>query len=665
MDDERLGSDVAFLEAVLTNPASSVAVRRGASDRLVRDRSPEAMQAVERALRAKDAAVVSSAVDALDRAEAHAPALADALVAVIASDVAIDRGAAARVLAASDTRATELLAAAANASPTVSARVGAIKALGELRTRQAAGRLVAMLDEKNQSPEILQAACLALDLATGAGHGTDPSAWRNWWADSSRVAMETGALSQDSQLRARAEAAERAAADERGRSERLAGRLVEIYGQLFLYLTQRDRFERSVDLLSDSLAEVRTFGVAQIERMLRNGERADDTIYRAVMVLLDDPVPALRVRGVRLLDDLAAPDLALRISERLPNERDPDVTAAYLTALANRPSNEAFSATLPLVRDPVYGEAASRVLNRLIDTGVMPLAAFEKVLPSLREVVAARPNGAAAQLLALTGDDTDLQKVTALLDATDPAVRRGAAEGLRRRGVRRPIFDRASDPAIYSQFIAALADEPTSAAGLERLAASLPPADMVSEWNAMLVRMLRELPLADLLSADRLLEPIAACEAKTRLVGLTRLAGASRAGLPRSDLESGLRRFVDLSIADSRGDEAITFLIGLNPQSGEATRDALFRAYALNGNFREAAGLDAGAGSWLGLLASVITDAMLARPIADEIALRFAVDSPRPQFTKSEQETFDRLRRSLPATPAAATAPPDGASGNL
>lgn len=645
--DGRLTSDASFYEAVLNNPTSDSAVRRAAAERLVRDRSPEATQAVERVLRGKNSDTLAAVVEALDRAEVRVPTLADALVAAIASDLRLDRAAAARVLALSDARAIELLWNVADRGE-LPQRIGAIGGLGELRTRDAAARLVALLDDtRRESAEVVQAACAALDRCTGAKIGADPARWRVWWEDSAHVQVETGA---DTALRARVEAAERAVAEARRRGDRLAERLVEVYGQLFLHLTQNERMQLCADLLSDSLPEVRTFAVAQIERLLRNGERADDATRRAMTVLLDDPVPSLRAHGVRLLDDLAAPELATRIAERLSRERDPDVGAAYLAALANRPAVEAFAPTLPLVTDPVLGEAACRVLNRLQDAKLLPPDAPTRLIVTLRETLGTRPNGAAVQLLATIGDDTDLQRVTAMLDSNDPAVRRGAAEGLRRRGVRRPLLERSKDPAIYGPLVAALAEEPKTLATLDQIIAAAPPPDLASEWNAAVARLLRDLPVADLPAADLALERASACEARVRIAGLTRFASSALGGLRRADVEAGLRRYVDLLIANEHSREVFDLLESLQPKAGEPTHDALFRAYALSGEFRRAAEIDASASAWLTLLESVISDPARARPIADEIALRFQQASSATTMTQAERERFDRLCRGLPAT---------------
>jgi hypothetical protein len=455
-------------------------------------------------------------------------------------------------------------------------------------------------------------------------------------------------------LASRVEAAERSLADERRRADRLGERLVNVYGQLFLSLTQKERLVRAADLLDDELAAVRTFAVGQIERLLRNGESADDATRRAAVVLLDDPVPALRVRGVRLLDDLGADDLPTRIVERLPRERDPEVAAAELAALANRPTAAAFNAVLPLVRDAALGDGAFRVLNRLVEKGLAPSEWKATVLPAVREVVAARPGGAAVQLLAVAGDDNDLQRVTALLDSGDASVRRGAAEGLRRRGVRRPLLERSGDSAIYGPLLVAMAEDAKTIETVRSFASVPPPPDMLVEWNSAVTKVLREVPPADLVDSDVLLADVAACEPATRLAGLSRLVSVSRAALPTEVAQRGLDRYVDLMSRSGRGGEAADELERLQPKPDEPAFSALFRLRVLAGDFQAASVMRSEPGPWLQVLASVIGDPPLARPIADEIALRFG-----GRLIGEDKATFERLRRSLPAIPASASAPLD------
>lgn len=650
-NEGRLSSDASFYEAVLVHPASDAAVRRAAAERLIRDRSPEAMQALERVLRSRAGETIGAVVDALDAAGAKVPSLVDALLDAIASDRTLDRGAAARVLASSDGRSAELLAAAAQRGE-IPARTGAITGLGELRTREAAARLVALLDaDRNEPAPIVQTVCAALVRCTGVQLGADPAAWLAWWETEARTPVDSGV---DDALRARVEAAERAVAEEHRRADRLATRLTDVYTQLFLRLTQKERMARSGELLTDSLPEVRSFAVAQIERLLRNGERADDATLQAITVLLDDPLPALRARGVRLLDDLGSQDLAARVAERLPRERDPAVGAAYLAALANHPAAEAFGPLSALVADAVLGEAACRALAASADAGLLP-ADRARLLPVLRETLGTRPNGPAAQLLAALGDDADIARVTTLLDASEPSVRRGAAEGLRQRGLRRPLLERSRDPAIFVPLMASLADEPRTLATLDMMIAATPPADaaaeLVAEWNGAVARLLRDLPIADLPAADQVLERVAACEQRTRLAGLLRFATSALGGMRRADVELGLRRYVDLMVALDRARDAVDLLESLQPKPGEPARDALFRVHVLSGEFLEAGEIDLSPTAWINVLESVIADPARARPIADEIALRFD-RSGGGAMTPTERERFDRLRRSLPSPSA-------------
>ncbi|MDZ4830498.1 MAG: hypothetical protein SGJ09_09925 [Phycisphaerae bacterium] len=652
---ERLAGDVAFLDAVLSDVSAGSALRRAAAERLARDGSPEASRALERALGAGGTPRALS-IEALDRATAVPAALTAALAeAAIALAVEGDRDgslAATRALARSGEGAAAAVARIAfDMAESRARRIGAIGVLGELRDRTAAEFLLKLLDESRaEASDLMAVACTALDRCAGLAIGNDPVAWRRWGSESADASKID-----DAQIRAmseRAADAERALATERGRGQQLEARVVEAYQQLFLRLTQSERLVRSADLLDDELLALRTFGIAQIERMLRNGERADDATRRQALVLLDDVVPALRVRGARLLDDLGVTDLPMRLAERLPKEKDPLVAAAYLSVLANRPEPATFPTLLALVKDPALGEYACRVIAILAAQRRLPLEWESQVLTPLRDVVAARPNAAAAQLLAMAGDEVDLARVSMLLDGPDASVRRGAAEGLRRRGVRRPLLERSSDPAIYGPVVAALADEPKTLDTVRALVAVPPPPDMTPDWNASAARLLRELPATDLVAADKLLAGVTGCERRTRAEGLARIVGGARAGIVKADVEEGLTRFVDLLIADGRGQDAIATLEESAPKPGDPTFDALFRAQALTGNFREAARLVPLPRRWIELLTAVVREPSAARPLADEISLRFGAS-----LSADERAAFDKSRRELPASPATVTVP--------
>lgn len=661
-------NDVGFLEAVLSDLSLPDLVRRGAADRLVRLRTPDAQRALERALRA-GGPQRSASLDAIDQAVNGQPgepdftlspeltsALVDAAIAAPLDESSSLRSAAARVLARGTRDAASRLAAVAqDPSATAAARRGAIATLGEMRTRDAAGRLIELLAaERREDRDTIAEVCKALTRSTGADVEPTAEAWIAWWEEAGRQGQM--AESQLQAMSAAAAKAEQALADERRRAQRLETRLVETYTQLFLRLNQQERLQRSATLLGDELPAVREFAVAQLERMLRNGERVDDATRAAALVVLDDSMPALRVRGARLLADLDVPDLAMRLAERLPREGEPTVAAAYLSVLAAKPEAKTFPTLVGLLRDPQLNEAACRAIIALADARRLPADWQASVVPTLRETVAARPNASSVQLLTMAGDEADAQRAIALLDDPNAGVRRGAAEGLRRRGMRRPVIERSNDTALYAPYIAALGDEPKTLETLRLLASAPPPTTMIPDWNASVVKVLRELPLADIPTADRLLEPIAGCERRTRLEGLSRIVAGARTSASQATLDEGLPRWVDLLIADGRGYQAVDQIESLSPDAS-ASKDAplveaLFRATALSGDFRAAAEVAPQPGRWLALLSSIVRSPTAARPLADEISLRFG-----GQLTTEERATLERLRRELPSAAGTAEVP--------
>lgn len=645
--DDRIGSDVAFFELVLMSPGVAPAVRQAAANRLVRNGTGEALQAVERALRSSDLHVGSAALAAVDRSGIRLPRLAEALAGLATSPGAIDRGAAARALAAADPRASERIAAVAtDVAAAIPRRVAAIETLAELSGRDAQAALIALLAEgRVESAEIQSAAIAALERSTGERRGSQPAAWRLWWSGTQTLPSE-GELAE---ARERARIATTALSEERRLSATLSERLIDVYAQLFNRLTPSAQFERAGQLLSDTLLPVQTFAVGQIERLLRNGERPTDATLVAATVLLDDRVPALRARAARLLDDMGLADLPKRLVERVPNEKDPDVLAAYLAVLVNRPDAATFEVVAPLVRHPTLSEEAARVLSRALDRNAAPEGWQAAMLPILREAVETRPNGKVVQLLAAGGEPKDLERVMVLLDSGDPAIRRGAAEGLRRRGLRDPLLARAADPAIYVPLVAAIAEGGRDIEVVRTLALHPPPPDARREWNAAIESVIKEIPVTSLLEADEILAGIPASEPATRLVGLARCLRASRGDeMDRVEVREGLERYVDLAIGSGRARDALTAIAALSPDPDEPLFDALFRARLLSGDFDGGMRLKPAPKAWIDLLQDVIDDPTSARPLAKAISERFGAS-----LEGDDAAAFAELQRALPAEPGA------------
>jgi hypothetical protein len=650
------GDDREFLEAILGNATNPRAVRVGAAERLLREGSDRALGAIERSLASGDAALVGIVAEAIDRTDLLPPRLVGGLVATLAVLGDAEAASVGRVLAATDPTHQERIATLAlDAAAAPAVRRGPIVALGEFHDRSAQGRLMTLLEvDRKEPPEVIAAAVLALSRSTGLGLGTEPGRWRDWWIGSrdGDASAEFAAVVRS--LTARLDEAERSAADERRRSDRLSERLVGTMREWLATLPVRERFDRCASLLKDEWPPLRTLGLREAERLLRNGERPTDAVVAAARGLLDDPDPSLRSRGARLLRDLRIDDLDARLAERLAAERDATVVASWLAILEERPNPAAFAPALARIGDASLEEPAAALLCRLVERRMTPPEWEAAVRGPLRPVVARRARQHTAKLLALAGDESDLASVQLLLDATDPAVRTGAAEGLLVRGVRRPLLERADDPAIYPSVIAALAEGEATPVTLAALVAKPPPEASRAAWNAAIASLLRRLAIDDLLEADRLLEPLSAVDARTRIVGLERIALNARSALTPVEATDGLRRLVEVQLAAGRIGDAIAFLEGLKAVRGEPLHEALFRAEALAGNYADAAILEPDAGPWIALAEDLAARGLaVAGPLAEQALARFGSTLPA-----ARREELERIRGRFLTDGTAGTATP-------
>jgi len=643
-------SDRDFHAAVLANTANSRAVRLGAAERLLRDGGDRAFAAIEAILATGDPAELALVGEALDRANLVPPRLVPAIVASLVRAGDAEAATLGRVLAEADASTQDRIAALAldGTLPAVQRR-GPILALGEFHDRAVQARLMELLSvDRKETPDILAATVLALSRSTGLGLGNEPAPWRIWWTSASARDTSEQMRGTIRALTARLEEAERNASEERRRAEQLSERLVSAMREWFMTLPVRERFERCAALLKDEVFALRLLGLREVERLLRNGERPTESVRQAARGLLADREAVLRSRGARLLRDLGIDDLDALLAERLAAEPDPVVIASYLAILEEVPNAAAFGPALRLVGDPALEEAAAAVLCRLHERKLMPPEWEASVRGPLRPVVARRAREFTAKLLAYAGEESDLADVQLLLDATDPAVRKGAAEGLRARGIRRPLLERADDPAVYPSAIAALAEGEPTLATVQALAGRPPTEAQRVEWNAAVASVLRRLVVADLVDADRLLEPIAATDARTRLAGLERVVLNARTAFPRPKADEGLRRYVELQQANGRSGDAIAFLESLKPLPGGPLFEAAFRAELLAGAYADAADRIGDPEAWIRIASELAARNLpAAGPLAEEILARFGAGLP-----SERRAAVEEIRRRFAPTAA-------------
>ncbi len=616
--------DLQWYRAIIQNPSNTAAVRQGAAERLAARGSADALRILEESLRSGDAGQVEAVASAFDDEGRTRPSLLDPLlVALQRSPRSLHPKLARLILREGDSALGPLLSVARDNGRPPAERLGAIYALSLWRSRDPVPELVTLLDERRREPaDVLRETCEALERATGQRLGPSADAWRAWWearrADPTRHVTIASLQEQAGQLQKRLD-------QESERGTRLASRLQQTYLDLFAALPAAERSERLVTLVEDELPDVRGLALSLVDRMLRNGERPSEALVQRVQGRLKDPNPALRVRAMRLLDDLSFPQLAERVAETLPAESDPTAADAALKLLASRPTPTAFGPAAARLQEPALAESAALVINRLSDAAMVPAGWESRVVDPARRAVRERPTPELARLLALSGNDADRDAVAKLLESRDDALRVGAAEGLRRSGLRRPLLERAaSDPLVYPVALAALADQPASPALVAALLALPPSPGQEKGWNESAARVLNALGARDILAVDESLAAPAWVDWRIRTDAMqVALADPSLSAEPALQTEL-LLRLADALIANGDARTAVTVLGGAKVGPGSPLRSRLFKAAVMGGEFDLAWQVETAPDAWLDLLKEMTTrDPAAARLLADDIGIRF------------------------------------------
>jgi hypothetical protein len=638
--------DVEWLKAILLNSANPADVRRGAAERLLAKQSPAALDALREALQG-DAGLLPPVLSAIESVDDPPAVLLGPIVRSLTTapkELWLPLARAAAKYGQDEQGLNEIARLATDSRRPVAERLGPITALSTFHNLESARTLMQLLDVEASEPrEITAAAMDALERMTGMPYGADGDAWRIWWRQAKDLpfdewlrGMVRSLTSQNSTLQKEAEGL-------RAESNKQGARLAELYGEIFLTLPASARIERLPRLLTDDVAAVRLFALTQVDRMLRNGERPPEAFQQRVLERLADASPLVRIRAAKLLDDLGYADTADVIANAMLTEKDPEVQAAYLTVLANRPSAESMDTIFRGLRDPLLAETAATAAERLFLAEHVP----DDMMDALREAAREAASGGGGQgvwrLLTIAGADEDVALAVAQLDAEDDAVRAGVAAGLRSRGMLEPLLEHAQDDAVYPSLVEALADGPADIDRFRRLAGVPPAPAQRAMWAGAVERLAAGLGLADLRAADDFLQASEAADARLRLDVLERV-GDLATNNGDADVVELQRRLLALWIEAAETRRIAELLDRVGPMAtGPEWQSLRFRGALMTGRFSQAAGVKNDARAWLDELAWLAQrDVRSAIALQEEIGRRFAADLTGP--IKAE---FDALKEGL------------------
>lgn len=375
-------------------------------------------------------------------------------------------------------------------------RIAAIRLLPRFGSREAATRLVVLLNDPNQA--LHAPARQSLRELTGLGDSWDDGAWTAWGAESetwSDRAWNTALLAHQA-ARARS-LAER----QRGLSEEL----VSLYRRLHVELDAPGRTVLLAELIRDERSGVRDLGFDLAGRDLSARTQLGPEVASAAAARLTHPDPVTRARAATLVSRLVPPDAMLTLTRALQAETNPQAAEPMLLGVARWPSEGAVAPTVRwLERDDAPFGAVTTALwalaqNELLtDPGVR-----ERILNNLRARDPARGGEPALKLLVRLGNEQDLAGVAAMLTSPEDPARNAAAGALAetRPGAALLIEAAAADPRLFSPAARAIGAHHLSPEGLRRLA-SLPVIDPATR-DAAIAELAARLSPDDLAQAVR------------------------------------------------------------------------------------------------------------------------------------------------------------------
>ncbi len=437
---EGTDAELARLRDFLTGSDRTFSTRRDAAQVLMEKDTPEARAVLLEVLAPPTLPEAARAVlEVLASRDAADPALVDPLFALLESDDADLRHAAATAFGAYQGKAKVLdglKALAEGTSTGVEARLAAVEALGYLPDKRAIATLVALTGASSEP--VAAAAADALAEMTGR---TDlpptAEAWQGWWQgrrDEPESRLLAGLL-----RRFRARLQRRTAQHEAVRK-----RLVEHLTTLYDAADTKAKGTLAREHLADAVPAVRALGARQAARVASSalaaangtGRKAYQDLVSALPSHIDDASAQVRAAVATALAAWQETDAGPALLARLGDETDPAARAALAAALGDLRVAEAVPRLVAMLESPTQEAvvAAAGALGQIGDRADGHLDAVKPALETLgrlaRTAGPAAVREAACLALAKIAPPSAEAILAAALDDPQPSVRYSAARGI-------------------------------------------------------------------------------------------------------------------------------------------------------------------------------------------------------------------------------------------
>lgn len=527
-----------------------------------------------------------------------------------------------------------------------------LPALASWRTRDSLRTLIAYADPAQPTP-VRDAAFQALARLTGRDDiGPDLSRWAEF-------ARSAAALSEDQWTR-QLLASVAARADALASRESAAiVRATDSLRRLYLSTPADQRSALLVNLLLDEVDQTRSLGFELASRELSSTHRLDQPVADACLKLLEHVSPRVRQSAALLLYQLSPPDAGAEIAAALARESDPDAAAALLAACGRWPAPETTPYIIEWLKRRATRTPAAQAALALARAGYLyDETPREAVLDALRDIPAADLPPAAGPLLIILGDDDDRRTAAALLRSSSSAPLRAATADA---AVVYPeltddiLAAAATDPQLWDAAVRSVTMHRATAPSFIALAA-LPTPSPDARRDGLRF-------LASVMPALQILETVAALPPTdpTRELVLTPLLDPARRMSLNPEAPSyeavvrGLLLLARSRLAADRPDEALLALDAipdpLDPADTAALAGLRTRTLLSLNRPDQALILDATADDWLDAL----------DPLADDPSAPGLLDAFKMKFNElssAQQQRLEAIRAR--ALAAAQNRKPDG-----
>lgn len=378
-------------------------------------------------------------------------------------------------------------------------RIGSIYALAEYRSKEVVGRLMQLIDEPQAA--IRQAAFTSLTELTGhTEHGNDPHAWHQWWADKRTMSQQRFLTSIVRSISARSN-------EMTARQTKLIEKIVKEKRAHYLNVVDEKRIPLVLEMLKDELAEVRILAANLASGRVVNAQEITPELLTALRDRFNDLDPRVRAAVAIPLGDLGDETAAKFAIERLEQETEPTVQAAYLILLAQVPQPGAVNPALKLFTTPDLTHAAATALAAAYDADLLSETQTDNARTAARNHLTDRPKPepAVIRLLGRIGTELDHDIIVQQLDHEDPQIRLAAAEAFNSgRLPLDPILQRLADDTTLAPIAIAIATKHGKTAATILTLLSNKPKDtkLTSTWTESIVEIHKRLTTPDHLIID-------------------------------------------------------------------------------------------------------------------------------------------------------------------